>query len=64
MSTKVLEQTVNDLQRRVTELEGRISGTARYGWRKIVGAARNDHHFAEAIRLGTKWRKQANREKW
>ena len=64
MSTKVLEQTVNDLQRRVTELEGRISGKARDGWRKIVGAAKNDQHFAEAMRLGAKWRKKANREKW
>jgi len=64
MSTKVLEQAVNDLQRRVTELEGRISGKARDGWRKIVGAASNDHHFAEAMRLGAKWRKKANREKW
>ena len=64
MSTKVLEQTVSDLQRRVTELEGRISGKARDGWRKIVGAARNDHHFAEAMHLGAKWRKKANRKKW
>ncbi len=64
MSTKVLEQTVNDLQRRVTELEGRISGKAHDGWRKIVGAAKNDQHFAEAMVLGAKWRKKANREKW
>ena len=64
MSTKVLEQTVNDLQRRVTELEGRISGKASDGWRKIVGAAKNDQYFTEAMRLGAKWRKKANREKW
>ena len=64
MSTKVLEQTVNDLQRRVTELEGRISGKVSDGWRKIVGAAKNDQYFAEAMRLGAKWRKKANREKW
>ncbi len=64
MSTKVLEQTVNDLQRRVTELEGRISGKAGDGWRRIVGAAENDQHFAEAMALGAKWRKEANREKW
>ena len=64
MSTKVLEQTVNDLQRRVTELEGRISGKASDGWREIVGAAKNDQYFAEAMRLGAKWRKKTNREKW
>ena len=64
MSTKVLEQTVIDLQRRVTEIESRISGKAHDGWRKIVGAAKDDRHFAEAMRLGAKWRKKANREKW
>jgi len=64
MSTKVLEQTVNDLQRRVTELEGRICGKAGDGWRRIVGAAKNDQHFAEAMAFGAKWRKKANREKW
>ena len=55
---------MNDLQRRVTELEGRISGKVSDGWRKIVGAAKNDQYFAEAMRLGAKWRKKANREKW
>ena len=64
MSTKILEQTVSDLQRRVTELERRISGKARDGWRKIGGAAKSDQHFAGAMRLGAKWRKKANREKW
>lgn len=64
MSTKVLEQTVNDLQRRVTETEGRITGKAGDGWRRIVGASKNDQHFAEAMVLGAKWRKKANREKW
>ena len=63
MSTKVLEQTITDLQRRVAEIEARMN-KPRDGWRKIVGAARDDHHFAEAMRLGAKWRKQANREDW
>ena len=63
MSTKVLEQTITDLQRRVAEIEARL-GKPRDGWKKIVGAARDDHHFAEAMRLGAKWRRQANREDW
>lgn len=64
MSTKVLQQTVTDLQRRVAEIEDKLNGRARDGWRKIAGAAKDDHHFAEAMRLGAKWRKKANREQW
>ena len=64
MSTKVLQQTVTDLQRRVAEIEDKLKGRARDGWRRIAGAAKDDHHFAEAMRLGAKWRKQANREQW
>ena len=64
MSTKVLQQTVTDLQRRVAEIEDKLKGQTRDGWRKIAGAAKDDHHFAEAMRLGAKWRKKANREQW
>jgi len=64
MSTKVLEQTVSDLQRRVTEIEDKLSAKARGGWRKIAGAANEDDYFDEAMRLGAKWRKKANREQW
>lgn len=64
MSTKVLEQTVTDLQRRVTVIEDKLRDRARQGWRRVAGAAKDDHHFAEAMRLGAKWRKKANHEKW
>jgi hypothetical protein len=64
MSTKVLEQTVTDLQLRVAELEKMIRAKPRAGWRTAVGAAKNDSHFAEAMRLGAQWRKKANREDW
>ena len=63
MSTKVLEKTITDLQRRVAEIEARMN-KPRDGWKRIAGAARDDHHFAEAMRLGAKWRKQANQEDW
>ena len=63
MSTKVLEQTITDLQRRVAAIEAAMS-KPRGGWKKIAGAARDDHHFAEAMRLGAKWRKQANQDDW
>ncbi len=64
MSTKVLEQTVTDLQRRVVKLEKKVSARPREGWQKAVGAAKNDTHFAEAMRLGAQWRKKANRADW
>ena len=64
MSTEILEQTVTDLQRRVAEIEEKLSGKPLEGWRKIVGAAKDDSHFAEAMRLGAAWRKKANQENW
>lgn len=64
MRTDVLEKTVTDLQLRVGEIEKRLEEKADTGWRKIAGAAREDQHFAEAMRLGAEWRGKANREKW
>ena len=63
MSTRVLQQTVTDLQRRVADIEARMK-KPRSGWKKIAGAAKDDSHFAEAVRLGAQWRKRANREDW
>jgi hypothetical protein len=63
MSTKVLEKTITDLKRRVAKIEASMSASSG-GWKKIAGAAKNDHHFAEAMRLGAKWRKHANQENW
>ena len=64
MSTKVLEQTVTDLQRRVAELENKVKSMPHESWRKVVGAAQSDTHFEEAMKLGAEWRKKANREDW
>ncbi len=64
MSTKALEQTVTDLQRRVAEIESKLGSKSRDGWKRVVGAAKDDTHFAEAMRLGAAWRKKANQENW
>ena len=64
MSTKVLEQTVTDLQRRVSELENKVESMPQTRWQKVVGAAKDDTHFNEAMKLGAAWRKKANREDW
>ena len=60
MSTEVLEQTVTDSQRRVAELEHRLSGRARGGWEAIAGKAKDDDLFEEAMQLGAEWRARAN----
>ena len=44
MSIKVLEQTISELQRRVAEIEAQMSKPSD-GWKKIVGAAKDDNHF-------------------
>ncbi len=62
MSTEVLEQTVTDLQRRVAELERRLTGKVRGGWEAIAGKAKDDDLFEEAMKLGAEWRARANAE--
>lgn len=63
MSSQALQQIISDLQRRVADIESEMK-KRRTGWKRIAGAASHDNHFAEAMRLGAKWRKQANRENW
>ena len=62
MSTEVLEQTVTDLQRRVAEIEQKLSERSRGGWEAIAGEARDDDLFEEAMKLGAEWRARANAE--
>jgi hypothetical protein len=62
MSTITLEQTVTDLQRRVTEIEYKLTAKARGGWEAIAGKAKDDDLFEEAMKLGAEWRARANAE--
>lgn len=64
MSTTVLERKLIELQQRVAEIEAKISRPEAKDWRKIAGAAAGDKYFAEAMRLGSQWRKKANTENW
>ena len=47
-----------------TRVADKIAGKLLDGDDVLVGAAKDDNHFAEAMKLGAKWRKQANRENW
>ncbi|MBB5037641.1 hypothetical protein [Prosthecobacter dejongeii] len=64
MKSPALEKKVSELQLRVAEIEAKMSGPESKGWRKISGAAKGDNHLAEALKLGSQWRKRANQEDW
>ena len=62
MSTRIMEQTLAELQRRVERLEGKRRPAAEGGWRSAFGFAKGDKLFREAMKRGAKWRQKANRE--
>jgi hypothetical protein len=62
MSVEALEQRLADLQRRVERLEAARIPNPSESWKEIVGAAKDDDLFEEAMRLGAEWRARANRE--
>jgi len=62
MSTKIMEQTLADLKKRVEKLEARTKPAAKASWRDVIGFAKDDDLFREAMRLGAQWREKANKE--
>ena len=62
MSTKVMEQTIADLQFRIERLEATSQPAAKGSWREMIGFAKDDDLFREAMKLGAEWREQANQE--
>ena len=63
MSTKMIEQQLAELRKRVAALEARGDHKPRGAWREVFGMAKDDDLFAEAMRLGAEWRKKENRRK-
>ena len=61
MSTKIMEQKIAELQRRVEKLEGAAKPSAKGTWRDAIGFAKDDELFSEAMRLGAELREKANR---
>lgn len=57
-----MEQTLADLQLRVERLEANRQPAAKGSWREMIGFAKDDDLFREAMRLGAEWREKANRE--
>jgi hypothetical protein len=62
MSTEMIEQQLSNLQQRVASLEAAAKGKSQDAWKDIVGAAKNDDLFEEAMKAGAEWRAKANRE--
>ena len=60
MSTKVIEQQLTDLQKRVAGLEAAVRRGPREGWKQIIGISKGQALDREAARLGAKWRMKEN----
>lgn len=63
VSTKVIEQQLTELQKRVLNLEAALKRGSREGWKQIVGISKGQPLDREAARLGEKWRAKENRRK-
>lgn len=65
MSTKMIEQRLAELQKRVEKLEAaKIPSNERRlrdRWKEAFGAMKDCELFEEAMKLGGKWRAKANR---
>ena len=63
MSTKVIEQQLTDLQKRVASLEAAVRRGPRESWKQIIGISKGQVLDREAALLGAKWRMKENRQK-
>ena len=62
MSTKLIEQQLAELQKRVALLEAEAKRKRRDAWRETIGFAKDHDLFDEAMRLGAVWRKKENKK--
>ena len=63
MSTKLIEQQLTDLQRRVASLEAAVKTRPRDAWKQIIGISKGQPLDREAARLGAEWRAKENKRK-
>jgi len=62
MSTELMEQKLADLLQRVEAPEAKTKPVSKGSWRDVIGFAKDDVLFREAMRLGAEWRTTANQE--
>ena len=58
---KKLEQRIDELERRVAQVESKSAEDVP-GWLKNAGWAANDPIYEEAMKLGAQWRMKENRK--
>jgi len=63
MNSKLIEQDLAELKKRVDLLEKSAAQKPNKAWRRVFGAMKGDPLLREAAHLGAEWRKQANRRK-
>jgi hypothetical protein len=63
MSTKLIEEQITDLQRRVASIEGTVNLKPRDAWKQIIGISKGQSLYRQAARLGAQSRKKENRRK-
>ena len=61
MSTKLIEQHLTDLQRRVASLEAAVKPRPRDAWKQIIGISKGQPLDREVARLGAEWRAKENK---
>ncbi|MDB6032830.1 MAG: hypothetical protein JWM16_3168 [Verrucomicrobiales bacterium] len=63
MSTKLIEQQLSDLQKRVADLETVVKRKPRDAWKQIIGTSKGQNLDREAAKLGATWRAKQNKRK-
>ena len=62
--SEMLEQRVEQLEKKVAELSARpVRSNGKKNWRRTIGVFHNDPDFEEAVRLGREYREQQTYEK-
>ena len=61
MTVKQIEQRLNDLEKRVSELQAQRS-PAKKGWRALIGLSTDDPLMQEAMSLAMKYREEDRRK--
>ncbi len=62
MTVKQLEQRVNDLEKRVSELQAQQTKPKKKGWRALIGLSTDDPIMQEAMNLAMKYREDDRRK--
>ena len=63
MSTKMIEQELAEVKKRLAKLEAQVARKPSQAWREIIGTLEPDDLSREAARLGAEYRAKQNKRK-